>query len=132
MPLRGEAGRPARDPGDAVVLDELRGLGRADQITATSRLSGGYQADAWLITYTDGTQLVGKTITGAAPDVFAAEADGLAALRGIGHLATPQVLAVTGRMLLLEALQPRDDSERSWEQPVSARLDRSHARAAPA
>jgi fructosamine kinase len=48
--------------------------------------------------------------------VFAAEADGLAALRGTGHLATPQVLAVTGRMLLLEALVPRDDSERSWEQ----------------
>jgi fructosamine-3-kinase len=112
----GEPGVPARDPGDAVVLDELRRQGRADQITATSRLSGGTQADAWLITYADGTQVVGKTITGAAPDVFAAEADGLAALRGTGHLATPQVLAVTSGLLLLEALEPRDDSERSWEQ----------------
>jgi len=48
------------------VLDELRRLGRADQITATSRLSGGPQADVWLITYADGTQVVGKTITDAA------------------------------------------------------------------
>ncbi len=106
---------PARDPGDAVVLGELRRLGRGDQVIATSRLSGGCQADAWLISYADGTQVVGKTIAGAAPDVFAAEAGGLAALRGTGHLATPHVLAVTSRLLLLEALESRDDSERSWE-----------------
>jgi fructosamine-3-kinase len=98
------------------VLNELRRLGHADQITAISRLSGGTQADVWLITYTDGIQVIGKTITDAAPDLFAAEADGLAALHGTGHLATPQVLAVTSRLLLLEALRPRDDSERSWEQ----------------
>ena len=85
---------------------KLRKLGRADQITATSRLAGGTQADAWLITYADGTRVVGKTITGAAPNMFAAEA-GLAALRGTGHLATPQVLAVTSGLLLLEALKPR-------------------------
>ena len=48
--------------------------------------------------------------------MFAAEAGGLAALRGTGHLATPQVLAVTSGLLLLEALKPRDDSERCWEQ----------------
>jgi hypothetical protein len=52
---------PTPDPSDAVVLDELHRLGRAEQITAIRRLSGGTQADVWLITYADGTRVVGKT-----------------------------------------------------------------------
>jgi fructosamine-3-kinase len=106
---------PASDTSDAVLLEELRALGRADRIAALGRLPGGTAADVWLITYTDATQVIGKTVTGAASDLFEAEADGLTALRGTGHLATPQVLAVTRRLLLLEALAARDDSERSWE-----------------
>ena len=98
-----------------MVLDELAALGRGGQIAGTSRLSGGEIADVWLITYADGTQVIAKTVTGAAPDLFAVEADGLAALRGTGYLATPQVLAVTERLLLLEALAPLGDSEQSWE-----------------
>jgi fructosamine-3-kinase len=97
------------------VLDELRALGRSGQIAGTSRLSGGVIADAWLITYADGTQVIAKTLAGAAPDLFAIEADGLAALRGTGYLATPQVLGVTERLLLLEALAPVGDSEQAWE-----------------
>jgi fructosamine-3-kinase len=96
------------------VLTELRALGRSGQIAGTSRLSGGEIADAWLIAYADGTQVIAKTLAGAAPDLFAIEADGLAALRGTGYLATPQVLGVTERLLLLEALAPLDDSEPSW------------------
>ncbi len=106
---------PARDTSDAVLLEELRALGRADRVAALGRLPGGTLADVWLITYADATQVIGKTVTGAAPDMFEAEADGLTALRGTGHLATPQVLAVTGGLLLLEALAARDDSEQSWE-----------------
>ncbi len=106
---------PASDASDAAVLDELRALGRAERIAAISQLSGGSMADVWLITYTDGSRVVGKTATGVPADLFAAEADGLAVLRGTGHLATPQVLAVTGRLLLMEALPARDDSEQSWE-----------------
>jgi fructosamine-3-kinase len=100
---------------DAILDAELRALGRADRIAAVRRLSGGVIADTWLITYSDRPSVVGKTLDDAAPDLFQAEADGLAALRGTGHLATPEVLAVTGRLLLLEALAARDDSERSWE-----------------
>jgi hypothetical protein len=99
----GERTLPAKETSDAFLLEELRALGRADGVAALSRLSGGTLADVWLITYADGTQVIGKTVTGAPPDLFEAEADGLAALRGTGHLATPQVLAVTGRLLLLEA-----------------------------
>ena len=93
----------------------LREIGRADGIAAVRRLSGGVIADAWLISWADGTSAVGKIVNGAVPDLFRTEADGLAALRGTGHLATPDVLAVTDRLLLLEALVPRDDSAGSWE-----------------
>jgi fructosamine-3-kinase len=106
---------PASDTSGAVLLEELRALGRADRIAAIGRLSGGSMADVWLVTYADGTEVVGKTATGAGPGLFAAEADGLAVLCGTGHLITPQVLAVTSRLLLQEALAARDDSERSWE-----------------
>ena len=47
--------------------------------------------------------------------LFQAEAEGLPALRATGHLATPDVLAVSSRLLLLQALIARDDSQRSWE-----------------
>jgi fructosamine-3-kinase len=91
---------------------ELRALGRAGRITAVRRPAGGVIAGTWLITYANGTSVVGKTLAGAAPGLCRIEAG---ALRATGHLATPQVLAVTGRLLLLEALAARDDSERSGE-----------------
>jgi fructosamine-3-kinase len=94
---------------------ELRTLGLEGHVASIRRLSGGYVADVWLVTYADGTQVVGKTLTGAPADLFRAEAEGLAALRATGHLYTPEVLAVTDRLLLVEALAARDDSESSWE-----------------
>jgi fructosamine-3-kinase len=106
---------PDEMSGDDALCASLREVGRADGISAVRRLSGGVIADAWLISWADGTSAVGKIVNGAAPDLFRTEADGLAALRGTGHLATPDVLAVTDQLLLLEALVPRDDSADSWE-----------------
>lgn len=97
------------------LLTELRALGRADGIASVRRLSGGYVADVWDVGYQDGTRVVGKTVTCAPDGLFPAEADSLAALRAVGHVDTPAVLAATGQLLLLEALAPRDDSEASWE-----------------
>ena len=94
---------------------ELRALGLKRDVASIRRLSGGYVADVWLVTYADGIRVVGKTVTGAPADMFRAEAEGLAALRAIGRLQTPDVLAVTDQLLLLEALTARDDSESSWE-----------------
>lgn len=104
------------DPTAASLLrGELRTLGRADGITSVQRLTGGAIAQAWLISYADGTRVAGKTLVGAPAEVFGVEAEGLAALRVTGQLPTPRVLAVTSRLLLLEALQPRDDSVASWQ-----------------
>ncbi len=101
--------------GDDDLRASLREVGRADGIADVRRLAGGVIADAWLITWVGGRSAVGKIVNGAAPGLFRTEADGLAALRGTGQLATPDVLAVTDRLLLLEALPPRDDSAGSWE-----------------
>lgn len=93
----------------------MRALGLEGGVVSIGRLPGGYVADTWLVTYSNGTRVVGKTVTGAPADLFQAEAEGLAALRAAGHLQTPGVLAVTDRLLLLEALAARDDNESSWE-----------------
>ena len=72
-----------------VLRSELRTLGLERGITSIRRLSGGYVADAWLVTYADGRQVAAESLTGAPADVFQAEAEGLAALRTTGHLSTP-------------------------------------------
>jgi fructosamine-3-kinase len=106
---------PDHDASRAVLQEELHALGRADGVTGLRSLAGGSIASTWLISYADGTRLVGKTLAGATPGLFRAEADGLAALRGTGHLATPAVLAVTSRSLLLEALAEVGDTDQAWE-----------------
>ena len=78
-------------------------------------MTGGYVADVWLVTYADGSRVVAKTVADAPADMFRAEAEGLATLRTTGQLQTPDVLAVTEQLILLESLAARDDSESSWE-----------------
>lgn len=100
---------------DPVLYRALHDARRAEAVSAVRRMSGGVVADVWLISYADGSALVGKILTGAPPALFLVEAEGLEALRRTGHLATPDVVAVTDRMLLLQALPARDDSTRSWQ-----------------
>ena len=89
-------------------------LGLDRPIASIRELSGGYVADAWLVAFTDGNSAVVKTLADAPVDLFLVEAEGLAALAG-SSLVTPDVLAVNDRVLVLEALAPRNDSEQSWE-----------------
>jgi fructosamine-3-kinase len=98
-----------------IVTAFLGAVGRADGITAMRRLSGGAIADVWLISYADGSRIVGKTVTGAPGDLFAIEAEGLAVLRATWQLSTPRVLGVTQHLLLLEALPACPDSPAAWE-----------------
>jgi fructosamine-3-kinase len=115
-----------------MVTARLGAVGRADGITSVQRLSGGVIADVWLISYADGSRIVGKTVTGAPGDLFAAEAEGLASLRATGRLHTPQVLGVTQHLLLLEALSVCPDSPAAWERfardLAAAHRDTSHDR----
>ena len=111
----GREGPAAAGAGYDGLRSELRALGLERGVASIQRLPGGYVADPWLVTYADGTRVVGKTLAGAPVGMFRAEAEGLAALHATGHLQTPEVLAVTDRLLLLEALATRDDSESSWE-----------------
>lgn len=99
----------------ALLQGELIALGLNHRVTSVRRLSGGYVADARLVSFSDGTRVVVKTLADAPAGLFRAEAEGLAALRATGHLATPDVLAVTDRLLILEGLASRDDSQKSWE-----------------
>jgi hypothetical protein len=43
-----------------VLRSELRAVGLERGITSIRRLSGGYVADAWLVTYADGTRVAAK------------------------------------------------------------------------
>ena len=99
----------------SIVTAELSALGRADRITSVQRLPQGLHADVWLISYDDGTHIVGKTLAGAPDDLFAIEAEGLAALRATGQLQAPRVLGVTRQLILLEALSALPDNAEAWE-----------------
>ncbi len=100
---------------DGVLRAELAALGRDRGIVEVRQLSGGFAGYPWLVSYADGTRLVGKTLPSAPPDLFPVEAAGLAALAASGHVRTPEVLAVTPRLLLMPELPPRDDTAASWE-----------------
>lgn len=101
-------------PDESVLRRELDRLGRGQSISSVRRLSGGWAADPWLVSYADGTRVVGKTLPGAPGDLFLIEAEGLAALRATGYVRTPEVLALTRHLLLLQELPAREDTETAW------------------
>jgi fructosamine-3-kinase len=53
---------PGHDASRAVLQEELHALGRAAGLTGLRCLSGGSIAGTWLISYADGTSVVGKTL----------------------------------------------------------------------
>ena len=91
---------------DMLARDVLDALGWAGDIASVRPLAGGCVADAWLVAHADGRHVVAKTLAGAGDDLFPIEAEGLSVLRRTGGLLTPDVLAVTPRLLILQALSP--------------------------
>ncbi|WP_246017297.1 fructosamine kinase family protein [Micromonospora pisi] len=67
-----------------------------------------------------------------ADDVFVAETEGLAALRELGGVATPEVILADRELLVLSVLRPRPHNEIFWERFAHAlarmRLSTIHPR----
>ncbi|MFC4040000.1 fructosamine kinase family protein [Dactylosporangium siamense] len=106
------------------LLDCLVRAGMHDVVDVRPA-AGGLAALAGIATRRDGPPVFVKAFDEPpADDVFAAEAEGLAALRELGGVATPEVILVDRELLVLPVLQPRPGGEAFWERfaHVLARL----------
>ncbi|WP_327000380.1 fructosamine kinase family protein [Dactylosporangium sp. NBC_01737] len=106
------------------LLECLLRAGMHD-VVSVEPATGGLAALAGTAARRDAPPVFVKAFTDPpADDVFAAEAEGLAALRELGGVATPEVIVADRELLVLSMLQPRPHSETFWEQfaHVLARL----------
>ncbi|WP_435206257.1 fructosamine kinase family protein [Micromonospora sp. bgisy143] len=85
-------------------------------VVAVEPAAGGLAALAGIATRRDAPPVFVKAFAETpADDVFHAEADGLAALRDLGGVATPDVIRADRDVLVLSMLRPRPSSEVFWE-----------------
>jgi fructosamine-3-kinase len=108
-----------------LLLQRLRDAG-IDDVLRVDPVSEGVAAVAGLATRRSGAVVFVKTFPDPpAADLFALEAEGLAALRQLGGLATPDVIQFTPSALVLTPLQPRPATPAFWERLAHA-LARMH------
>ncbi|MFC0033667.1 fructosamine kinase family protein [Micromonospora chaiyaphumensis] len=113
----------------------MEGLLRAGMrdVVSVEPATGGLAALAGIAARRNAPPVFVKALADAPPDgVFVAEAEGLAALRDLGGLATPEVILADRELLVLSMLRPRPRSETFWEQFAHAlarlHLGTTHAR----
>jgi fructosamine-3-kinase len=107
------------------LLGTLHRAGIRDAVTVEP-VTGGLAALAGIATRRDAPPVFVKAFAETpGDDLFAAEADGLTALRELGGLATPDVIRADRDLLVLSVLRPRPPSENFWEQFAHA-LARLH------
>ncbi len=92
---------------------------RADILRATP-VSGGDINDAYRLTLSDGRSVFMKANRSASPAFFQAEADGLEAIRDVGAIRVPGVIACghddsVGSYLLLEWIESKGRERNFWE-----------------
>ncbi|MEU4397318.1 fructosamine kinase family protein [Micromonospora orduensis] len=86
------------------------------EVLTVEPASGGLAALAGTATRQDAPPVFVKAFAEApGDDVFVAEAEGLAALRELGRVATPDVILAERDLLVLSLLEPRPRSEAFWE-----------------
>ena len=99
----------------AILLERLHRSEMRD-VVAVESVTGGLAALAGIATRRDAPPVFVKAFADAPDDdVFIAEAEGLAALRGSG-MATPDVIVANRELLVLSVLQARPRSETFWDQ----------------
>jgi fructosamine-3-kinase len=99
-----------------LLRDRLPGGGIRDVVTVVP-VSGGLAALAGIAVREDGPPVFVKAFAEAPDgDAFAAEAEGLAALRELGGLPTAEVIVANREVLVLSLLRPRPRDEAFWEQ----------------
>ncbi|HEX7307203.1 fructosamine kinase family protein [Lentzea sp.] len=109
----------------SLLLHRLHAAGLVD-VTAVKPVEGGLAAIAGIAVRRDGSRLFVKSFAEVpAHDLFAAEAEGLHALRERGGLVTPEVVLATQDLLVLSVLRERPPVEAYWEQLAHA-LARLH------
>jgi fructosamine-3-kinase len=109
----------------SLLRRRLDDSGIAD-IVSVEPATGGLAATAGLARRADGTAVFVKGFDEApSDDAFAAEAEGLTALRTLGGVTTPEVILADPGLLVLEALRPRPRDEAFWERLAHA-LARLH------
>ncbi|MFG1763678.1 fructosamine kinase family protein [Micromonospora parva] len=97
------------------LLERLHRAGMRE-VVAVQPVTGGLAALAGIATRRDAPPVFVKGFADPpADDVFAAEADGLAALRELGGVATPEVILANRDLLVLSVLRARPGSEAFWE-----------------
>ncbi|MFI5914060.1 fructosamine kinase family protein [Dactylosporangium sp. NPDC051541] len=103
-----------------MLLERLRRAGMGDVVTVVP-VGGGMAALAG-IAFRRGAEAVFVKAFAEPPDddVFAAEAEGLAALRELGGVATPEVVLAGRDVLALSRLRPRPHTGEFWEQVAHA------------
>ncbi|SCL50156.1 Fructosamine kinase [Micromonospora chersina] len=98
------------------LLDLVQRAGMHD-VVAVEPATGGVAALAGIGARRDAPAVFVKAFSDApADDVFLAEAEGLAALRQLGGVATPDVILADRELLVLSVLRPKPRSEAFWEQ----------------
>jgi len=98
------------------LLECLLRAGMSD-VVAVEPAAGGLAALAGVATRRNAPPVFVKAFADPpGEDVFVAEAEGLAALREFGGVATPEVILADRELLVLSVLRPRPRSESFWEQ----------------
>ncbi|MFI6780104.1 fructosamine kinase family protein [Micromonospora sp. NPDC050276] len=98
------------------LLERLRRAGMREVI-AVDPVTGGLAALAGIATRRNASSVFVKAFADPpADDVFVAEAEGLAALRELGGVTTPEVILADRDVLVLSLLRARPASEVFWEQ----------------
>ncbi|MEU8116749.1 fructosamine kinase family protein [Micromonospora sp. NPDC048947] len=97
------------------LLERLHLAGMREVVTVRP-VTGGLAALAGIATRRDAPPVFVKAFDDPpADDVFVAEAEGLAALRELGGVATPEVILADRDVLVLSVLSERPRSEAFWE-----------------